>query len=448
MNTAEILNTPGYYYSIAYWLSAFGIVLIYREKCRGWKSAAADAGSFAVLFFFMYATDGIRKSLFLPVMALVVLSVLCYVHRTCSFSWMETGYFGVKIIINAEFAASFCWQLYYNFADDVPASYLPLWRGLEFILVYAVFFVAAHFLEKYLRKDMEELHITRRELIAALVIAGMVFAVSNMSYVDREWLFSGTLTRDIFVIRTLVDMCGVSLLYAFHMQMKEVQMRFARDTLQGITEMQYQNYRLSQESIDMVNRKYHDLKHQIQLLKEESGTPKAEKYLAQMEHEIKIYEGQNKTGNRVLDTVLTSKGTYCQMHDIELKCIVDGENLDFMEDMDISALFGNMLDNAIECEEKLADKEKRMIRLYVAREKQFLRIRIENYCEEKPAFRNGMPVTTKKDKRFHGFGMKSMQKTVEKYGGSVVAGLADNWFELKILIPLQGKKEEQIHAGI
>jgi len=33
--------------------------------------------------------------------------------------------------------------------------------------------------------------------------------------------------------------------------------------------------------------------------------------------------------------------------------------------------------------------------------------------------------------------MKSMKKIVEKYGGSVMAGKANNWFELKILIPMK-----------
>ena len=48
-----------------------------------------------------------------------------------------------------------------------------------------------------------------------------------------------------------------------------------------------------------------------------------------------------------------------------------------------------------------------------------------------------MPQTTKKDKRFHGFGMKSIQSTVKKYGGSVTSEMRDSWFELRILIPLE-----------
>ena len=133
-----------------------------------------------------------------------------------------------------------------------------------------------------------------------------------------------------------------------------------------------------------------------------------------MEHEIKVYETQNKTGNRILDAVLTNKSMVCQKREIELKVIIEGQSLSFMDDMDISALFGNMLDNAIESVSRQKEKEKRLIWLYVSREKQFVRIRTENYCDEKIRFRNGMPVTTKKDKRLHGYGMKSICATVEK----------------------------------
>ena len=104
--------------------------------------------------------------------------------------------------------------------------------------------------------------------------------------------------------------------------------------------------------------------------------------------------------------------------------------------MDVSSLFGNMLDNAIESVEKLPEEQMRLIRLYVVREKQFLRICMENYCMEQVQFKKGMPVTTKKDKRLHGFGMKSIQSTVKKYDGSMMASLNSNWFEVRILIPI------------
>lgn len=434
MNTAEVLNTPGYYYAIAYALSVFVITCTNERKIGRWKLAVVSCAQFALLLFFMIVTDGVRQELFVPSMLLIVLLLLGYIYICNDFSLREAGFYFVKAFINGEFAASLCWQIYY-YLRYVRGIQGELLKWVELILVYAVIFTILALMELNLKKDLEELHITRRELRVVIIIAASVFAMSNLSYLDQHGLFSGTFVMDIFIIRTLVDLSGIAVLYAYHVQVKEIQIRFEKDTLHNIMEMQYKNYQLSKENIDMVNQKYHDLKHQINLLKTQAYVGKSTSYLEKMEREIRVYETQNKTGNQILDAVLTNKAMICQNKEIELKFIVDGGALSFMEDMDVSALFGNMLDNAIESAEKQQEKQKRLIWLYVTKEKQFVRIRTENYCDEKVRFKNGMPVTTKKDRRLHGYGMKSIKSTVEKYHGSVVAAQENNWFELKILLP-------------
>lgn len=434
MNTAEVLNTPGYYYAIAYALSVFVIACTNERKLGRWKLAAVSCVQFALLLFFMTETDGVRQELFIPSMMVIVGLLLGYIYICNDFSFREAGFYCVKAFINGEFAASMCWQIYY-YLRYVRGMHGEHWRWVELILVYAVIFAILTLIELNLKKDLEELHITRRELLVVIIIAASVFAMSNLSYLDQNGLFSGSFVMDIFIIRTLVDLSGIAVLYAYHIQVKEVQIRFEKDALHNIMEMQYKNYQLSKENIDMVNQKYHDLKHQINILKTQSYTGKSTSYLEKMEREIRVYETQNKTGNQILDAVLTNKAMICQNKEIELKFIVDGEALSFMDDMDVSALFGNMLDNAIESAEKQQEKQKRLIWLYVTREKQFVRIRTENYCDEKIHFKNGMPVTMKKDRRLHGYGMKSIKSTVEKYYGSVVAAQENNWFELKILLP-------------
>ena len=437
MNTAEVLNTPGYYYAIAYALSVFVITSTNERKIGRWKLAAVSCAQFALLLFFMTVTDGVRQELFVPSMLLIVLLLLGYIYICNDFSLREAGFYFVKAFINGEFAASLCWQIYY-YLRYVRGIQGELLKWVELIFVYAVIFTILALMELNLKKDLEELHITRRELLVVIIIAASVFAMSNLSYLDQNGLFSGTFVMDIFIIRTLVDLSGIAVLYAYHVQVKEIQIRFEKDTLHNIMEMQYKNYQLSKENIDMVNQKYHDLKHQINLLKTQAYVGKSTSYLEKMEREIRVYETQNKTGNQILDAVLTNKAMICQNKEIELKFIVDGGALSFMEDMDVSALFGNMLDNAIESAEKQQEKQKRLIWLYVTKEKQFVRIRTENYCDEKIRFKNGMPVTTKKDRCLHGYGMKSIKSTVEKYHGSVVAAQENNWFELKILLPAGG----------
>lgn len=440
MNAGEVLNTPGYYYAIAYAMSGLVIAGSNEKKLKGWKLGAVSCVQFALLLLFMAWTHGVGKALFLPAMVVIIgLMYMCIYICNC-FTVREAGFFCVKAFINGEFGASLCWQVFYYIHELTECSFV--WQWAVMAVVYLALFGLLFLIERYLEKDIEELNVTRRELLVVVIVAAAVFGMSNLSYLDRNGLFSGRFAMDIFIIRTLVDLSGMAVLYAYHIQVKEMQLRLEKDALRNIMEMQYKNYQLSRESIDVVNQKYHDLKHQINLLRSQADVGKTKDYLDKMEHEIKVYETQNKTGNRILDAVLTNKSMVCQKREIELKVILEGQSLSFMDDMDISALFGNILDNAIESASRQKEKEKRLIWLYVSREKKFVRIRTENYCDEKIRFRNGMPVTTKKDKRLHGYGMKSICATVEKYGGSTVARQRDNWFELKILIPVSGKADK------
>ena len=94
------------------------------------------------------------------------------------------------------------------------------------------------------------------------------------------------------------------------------------------------------------------------------------------------------------------------------------------------------MDNAIEYVILIPDPEKRLIHLTVSAQKGFVFIKIENYCEaEISKNEEDLITTTKKDGKNHGFGLKSIRTAVEKYDGSVVFGVQQNWFELKILLP-------------
>jgi signal transduction histidine kinase len=60
----------------------------------------------------------------------------------------------------------------------------------------------------------------------------------------------------------------------------------------------------------------------------------------------------------------------------------------------------------------------------------------ENYFEGDIKLANGLPVTTKRDKDNHGFGLKSIRYAAEKYGGTMTINIEENWFILRILLPL------------
>lgn len=141
--------------------------------------------------------------------------------------------------------------------------------------------------------------------------------------------------------------------------------------------------------------------------------------------------------------MLTSKTLYCQKHGVTLTSVIDGTLFDFMNVMDICSIFGNALDNAIECELKIPDKEKRLIHITAHSQKNFIIVLFDNYFEGNVQLGDDLPATTKKDAQFHGYGLKSLRYTVQKYGGAVDVSARDQWFHLKILIPMQEKNEAE-----
>ena len=193
-------------------------------------------------------------------------------------------------------------------------------------------------------------------------------------------------------------------------------------------------YKISKENIDLINLKCHDMKHQIR----EIGTSKRldREVIEDLERPISVYDSVVKTENEALDIILTEKSFKCLKHNIILNCIADGKKLNFMKNSDVYSLFGNALDNAIEAVMRLREKEKRVIGLKVYSVGGLITVNIRNFYEGGLRLdETGLPRTTKADKDQHGFGLKSIQLVVEKYGGNLSVAAKENVFNLNILIP-------------
>lgn len=436
MKTIDWVNTPGGYYAIAYWISCCMFILNSPKKLNTKQRRMSLTIFGVILFAVMTLTHGTARWLFVPFMMLYVSMIFVVVYFNCKYDWKTAIYYTARIFIVGEFIASFEWDVYYGVVmyTKIPVNIFT--NLLCLFLVDGLLILFLYHLERKNKEVGESLIINSRELFSAGAITLAIFSVSNLSYVLQDITWNRSFVQELFIIRTLVDLGGVAILYAYHVQMGELSMRFEVEKLQDMLNMQYHNYEMLEQSVTAVNHKYHDLKYQITLLKQETNEKESLKYLNQMEQDIKAYEAQNKTGNKVLDIILTGKALHCQNNWIELTSVADGSLLNQMDPMDISTLFGNMLDNAIESVSKIEHKERRLIHLNVTKQKNFLLIRVENCYDEKPNFEQGIPATTKKDKQLHGYGLKSIQSTVKKYKGSVTFQAEKGWFEVRILIPM------------
>lgn len=442
MNPQEVFpDIPRLYTALAEWLACLVYISQFPLRLRGWKLAAVSGGMLLVQSTFFLATKSLPLVLWMPCMVCAVALMVLFIWICCNVNVLNAGYSGIRAFILAEFGASLEWQLYFHSSFHFGRD--NLWnKTVCLVIVYTIVFGFMYYLENRRKISNHRMRVTAREMWGAVAIGIAAFLMSNLSYAYTNTPF-GDVVIDIFNTRTMVDLGGLAILYAYHVQRGELHMKYELDSIHNVLQNQYAQYRQSRESIDVINRKYHDLKHQIAALRAENDPARRNEWLDEMEENIKAYEAQNKTGNPVLDTVLTSKSLYCQKHGINLTCVADGTKLGFMDVRDICTIFGNAMDNAIECELRIPDKTKRLIHVTVAVQRGFLLLRFENYYEGHLEFEEGLPVTTKQEKNYHGFGIKSIRYTAQKYNGSVKINTDDNWFEMKVLIPLPKQDEKQ-----
>lgn len=203
-----------------------------------------------------------------------------------------------------------------------------------------------------------------------------------------------------------------------------------------------QIYELSKVNVDFINMKCHDLRHRIRNARKKSFMDETE--MEELERAIDIYDGILKTGNEVLDVILSEESIFCNKNNIKLLCNIDGTQLNFMQQADLYSIFQNAIHNAVDAVMRVEQADKRVIRLNVKRIRNIVSVHIENYVDDAASirFENGLPVSRSKDKDLHGFGMRSMKISAEKYGGCVCAEVKDGIFDLDMMIPVPAPERE------
>ena len=329
---------------------------------------------------------------------------------------------------------------FFGYLDKDTGAESTLLCILIFVLGYLIIGIT---LAKWMPEDSKE-RLGPRQLISAIVIfcafqvAGYTPGIDSFEMENGEWTI-------IYLTQVLL---GV-ILYLQSEVFKKSAMRQELAIVNMLWEKEQEQYELSKENIALINQKCHDLKHQIRAIrymtKEEIDT-----YLEEIEESVEIFESIVKSGNEVLDTILTEKSLYCRERGITVSCVADGRQMGFINTIDLYAMLGNALDNAIEAVEKFDIREKRQIDVMIYREKQFLVINIVNPIKEKLFYdenavsNEAFPQTTKSDKSYHGFGLLSIRYIVKKYDGYLSISEEDSCFSLKILIPIPSSMENRI----
>ncbi len=269
--------------------------------------------------------------------------------------------------------------------------------------------------------------------LAVLVFS--VFEIISFLPTGRE------ITASSWIAMYLTQVLLAVILYLQNELFKKSEMKQELEMVKLLWKKEQEQYRMSKENIALINQKCHDLKHQIRAIRQ-ADYREQEEYLKEVENSIEIYEAIVKTGNEVLDTILTEKSLYCKEKGIVVSCVADGRQLNFINTIDLYSILGNAIDNAIEAVEKLQKQEMRQIDVLIYRQQQFVAINVINPIEEEVVYEEELPITTKENKGYHGYGLKSMKYMLEKYNGFFSIVTEDGCFSIMMLIPIPQKQIE------
>jgi len=292
------------------------------------------------------------------------------------------------------------------------------------VVCFGLVFLLLHILLRPFTKQREAIFDSKLKSVFSIVVLVVCIGMARITQDNPGRDHLSMIAETIYQI--MIDVLIIALQLGVMEATKQAK---HAETMRELVHQQRVQYEASKESVQIINEKYHDLKH---LIKSFRGAVPQEQ-LDKLKHSIAAYERPVDSGNEVLDVLLNEKIGLCQQRNIVLTCNIGHTDLSFVEELDLYSLFQNALGNAVTAVSELPLEAERFISLSAQRDGNMVTIHMENPCTGDVHFVNGLPMT-KEDPDWHGFGMKSMVRMVEKYNGTLTTELRGDLFLLDILL--------------
>lgn len=189
--------------------------------------------------------------------------------------------------------------------------------------------------------------------------------------------------------------------------------------LEVLAEQKSRQFDTISANIDYINRKSHDLKHQIDALEYMEGSRRSE-LVKEVRESLTVYDATANTGNDALDTLITERNFICARNNIRMTCSLAGCDWSAIDVVDLYTILGNALDNACDYVMRFDDVDERVISVSARQRGKLIVLSVDNHFEGELTMVDGLPETTKTDTFAHGLGLKSIRRIAKRYGGDVL----------------------------
>lgn len=328
-------------------------------------------------------------------------------------------------------------HLYDSWGQHFNLYYRLMYYTLFFVGIIAIY----RFFFRHMVHHMTNWKLDRQVLIISLIILGITAILCSVEDIYFAKLSTGIENQfpkvEYLVLRQSGNLfsvtCCMIVLLLTSRTIEQRELKQEVEYLQYTIRQSQRQYEISKDTIDLINIKCHDIRYKLGTLFAQGGGQIQLDAMEDLQRSIAIYDAKIETGNQLLNVLLTEKSLYCEQNGIQLSCMADGEKLNFMDGSDLYCLFGNIIDNALDAVKSIENQNLRIINLMVKSQGDMVIIQEDNYFHGSLTFRDGLPLTTKKNTDYHGFGMRSIRMIVQKYEGQLTTYANGDIFHLNIL---------------
>ena len=160
----------------------------------------------------------------------------------------------------------------------------------------------------------------------------------------------------------------------------------------------------------------------------------AKEYSSLIEKNVDLLFNGFRCSNNILSIIMSQKISAAENEMIKVNTKVEDILFDFVDDLDMTAIFANLWDNAIEANLKVETSE-RFINVIIGRVNDFIVISFENSFNGVIKKKNGNLLSTKE--KHEGIGVSIIKSSIEKYNGTIAMVHDEKVFKVEALIPVQ-----------
>ena len=307
-------------------------------------------------------------------------------------------------------------------------TYTLLARFMEFLIL----FLFQHFLRKIGFRQKSPYGF--RLIYIQILISAVYFILISISLYHTRNIasdYAGLIFGfSFFVLFSIL----LSVIYTEY-YMKAYQKNTDYETALYVKQQQCEIYKNQIEDQLQIRSLYHDMKNHLLIL-EHSGPEEFREYLADLKEQVDQYQNIYHTGNPYLDILLRDKRKICEENQIALDIRANFLDVTVLEPVEICIVCGNLIDNAIEANLLTGSGSRRFVEFLAHRQKSNFVIRISNPCREKTLKTGNRIISSKTDKKSHGFGIENVRRVIAGKNGFYTAKTENGIYTVYIVLPL------------